>query len=523
MKQKITSLLAILALLLTAGCDDFLDKESYTDHEETILKTPEGMQALLNGIYDIISGEYYYGRHMYAYEACKGTDFFVRVSSGNNYERECRYAESTSSSGYAGNAWKTIYSAIRTATNLTEAIDEANLPQADANRILGEARALRALAYFDLMRLFAYPPRFSVPGGAEYHERYQWGVPIIRDMETVNNIFRHEIRRETAEKTFKYIEDELIAAEALLEGAAVQQGHINAVATGALLTRLYLYEERWDDVITQGEKTLSTAAANYSMLKYDSYKTNYYQPFNSENIWEIVYSMSDNNKANSLNWLVRRPTYQEPGSEKDGEVSQAVGYAAYGLTEQTQKLLNKKANGVSDARSYLICQLGISTHPEYRGFRKYVGSGYHYLHNIPVVRLPELHLSLAEAYLHAENLAMAEQHYNTVRSARICSEGFLSGTDLEACLEEVMEERHREFILEGHNYWDSFRRGVTIKREKLLENLNKTTVAFGYNSGKSNARTQVIYPIPLGELEANIAIRDQQNPGYDTYDDVYEK
>lgn len=522
MKRKITCLFAALALLLTAGCDDFLDKESYTDHEEEILKTPEGIEALLNGIYDIISGEYYYGRHMYAYEACKGTDFFVRVSSGNNYERECRYAESTSSSGFAENAWRTIYSAVRTATDLTEAIGGADLQQADADRILGEARALRALAYFDLMRLYAYPPRFSMPGGAEYHERYRWGVPVIRDMETVNNIYRHDIRRETAAVTFKYIEDELIAAETLLQGAAVKQGHINAVAAGALLTRLYLYQERWEDVIAQGEKTLR-AATDYSMLGYDSYRTTYYQPFNSENIWEIVYSMSDNNKANSLNWLVRRPTYEEPGSEKDGEVSQAVGYAAYGLTEQTQKLLNKKADGVADVRSYLVCQLGISTHPEYRGFRKYVGNGYHYVHNIPVVRLPELHLSLAEAYLHMENREMAEQHYSTVRRARICSEGFLSGTDLEACLEEVMEERHREFILEGHNFWDSFRRGVTIKREKLLENLNKTTVAFGYDSGKSNARKQVVYPIPLGELEANRAIRDQQNPGYDSYDDVYEK
>lgn len=63
-------------------------------------------------------------------------------------------------------------------------------------------------------------------------------------------------------------------------------------------------------------------------------------------------------------------------------------------------------------------------------------------------------------------------------------------------------------MLEGHNYWDYFRRGETMKRPELLENANKITIAFGYGSGKSQARMQVVYPIPLSELEANKAIRD---------------
>ena len=64
------TILSILATGLLAGCASILDKESYTDHEAEILKTSEGMYALLNGIYDICSGPNYDGRHMYAYEAC---------------------------------------------------------------------------------------------------------------------------------------------------------------------------------------------------------------------------------------------------------------------------------------------------------------------------------------------------------------------------------------------------------------------------------------------------------------------
>ena len=207
MKTKLSILVLVMQLLLLGSCDKFLDKESYTDQEEDVLTTPAGMEALLSGVYNLYTSPYYYGRAIYGYEAAKGTDFFVRSSSGNNYERENRYAESTSASGYAESTWRTIYSVIRTATDLLERVDDADLTESEARRITGEAKALRALAYFDLMRLFAYAPRFSMPDGAEYNERYKWGVPLILNMDMVNNVYKYKIRRETAEVTYKYIED----------------------------------------------------------------------------------------------------------------------------------------------------------------------------------------------------------------------------------------------------------------------------------------------------------------------------
>src|SRR5690606_2099256 len=154
------------------------------------------IKALLNGIYDAFSKDTYYGRNMYGYEGAKGLDFFVRVSSGNTFERENRYSESTQSAGQASGLWMTIYGAIRTSTTLLENIDKTQGLSADEKAVIsGEARALRALAYFDLMRLFAYPPRFSVPGGAEYDEQYALGLPIIENMDMVNNILQYEIRR----------------------------------------------------------------------------------------------------------------------------------------------------------------------------------------------------------------------------------------------------------------------------------------------------------------------------------------
>lgn len=521
MKTRFLILIFLSQVLLLSSCDKFLDKESYTDQEEDVLKTPEGIDALLSGVYNLYTSPYYYGRAIYGYEAAKGTDFFVRSSSGNNYERENRYGESTSSSGYAESTWRTIYSVIRTSTDLLERVDDAELSEYELRRISGEAKALRALAYFDLMRLFAYAPRYSMSDGAEYNERYKWGVPLILNMDMVNNVYKYEIRRATAEDTYKYIEEELLEAQQLLNGVETQQGHINYVAISALLARLYLYQSRWDDVIAVGEIAAGAAQGKYSLLSYEKYRSNYYQPFNSENIWELKASVTDNNGSNDLNYMVRKPTVNDPSSDQDGKVSQDVGYGAFGLLPQAITRLNAKEGNVTDVRSYLICELGTSN---YSGCRKYVGDPYHYVHNTPIVRLPEIYLTLAEAYLNIGNHESANEYYKLLRAARVQGAGF-STDDIEACKTELYDERRRELILEGHNYWDYFRRGETmVRNSSTIENMNnknRLTINFGYGSGKTNARQEVIYPIPLGELEANVAIRDQQNPGYDSYDGVY--
>ncbi len=519
--KNILTITAICFALLFSSCKDFLDKESYTDYDETILTKPEGIKALLNGIYDSFSNDTYYGRNMYGYEGSKGLDFFVRLSSGNTFERENRYAEATSSSGQASNTWITIYEAIRTATTLLENIDKTNgLSEEEKDIIIGEAKALRALAYFDLMRLFAYTPRFSIPGGAEYDVKYALGLPIIENMDMINNVLQYEIRRKTAQETYQYIEDEFLAAKTLLYGKASPTGHLNYVGVCSLLSRLYLYMNRWDDVILMGEEALTASQGKYSLIPYESYKTTYYKSYNSENIWELTYNLADHLGSNSLNSLVRKPTYNNPGAANDGQVSQDLGYAAYGLFPATVSFLQRTVNGVEDVRGYLVCDLGIAN-KNYKGYRKYVGEAYHFVYNLPIIRLPEVYLNLAEAYLNSDSqdLVSAEKYYNYLRQARVKDSGF--GTnDIETCLNLVLQERRRELMLEGHTYWDYFRRGQTFQRPELLENANKITIAFG--TGKSGSRTQVIYPIPLNELEANKAIRDQQNPGYDTYSDVYE-
>lgn len=520
MRRYLKYILLSVICLGATGCADFLDKPSYSDYEEKDLLNEQGMTGLLNGIYDNFQSSSYYGASIYGYEISKGPDFFVRVSSGGSFERECRYSENTSSPGAATSIWTQIYKTIRTATDLIEKLN-AGVPDMEDNMVkmyLGEAHGLRGLAYFDLMRLFAWMPRFSIEGGEEYEERYSLGVPILDTTDMAINPFKYKIRRATAADTYKYIENEFKLAKENLQGLETGAGHINYVAVCGLMARMYLYMERWDDVIAIGEEALAAAGA-YDFLSYSSYKTSYYQSFNCENIWELAYTETDNCGGSALNYVARKETFNNPGAENDGKVSKALGYAAYGLFPEAQNILRKKSGAVEDVRGYLICDLGVNANPDYKGCRKYVGSSYHYVYNIPVIRLPEIYLTVAEAYLHLGNVPAADEYYKALRAVRVLETSGFETADPEVALGLLLEERRRELIMEGHTYWDYFRRGATMVREKAIENVRRRTVNFGLD--KYQGRCQVIYPIPLKELEANVDIRDQQSPGYDSYGDVY--
>jgi len=506
-KILITSATAILLLFSTLSCSKILDKEPPAMYEMDVLLTTEGMRALLNGAYSIMSGSGYYGQLLYLYEAAKGPDFFVRpTEAGANLRDEARYTHTERTNRNARSLWETIYRAIRNLTVIIENIDEVQGETEELRRILGEAYFLRGLCYFDLMRLFAYPPIFSIPGHERYHEQFRWGVPVITTVSKGSDLLERTVRRETADSTYRFIIENFELAYQFLEGRPLVPGRVNSATVKALLIRTYLYLENWLRVVNLGEEWITKYGSRYAMIPYESWQTTYYTPFNSESIWEFNYTATENLGGSSLNFWVRRPTWNEPGSERDGKVSRNEGHNKLGLTwgatTRGRDFLEFYPN---DVRRYLICEMGIEGLPDYMTVRKYVGNPTHSVHNIPVVRLPEIYLSMAEAYANMGAVAQAAHYLSMVsQPRRRATVSVASATD-------VLNERRRELILEGHTYWDHFRTARNITSRQVIESINHTSINFGTITSR---HYRVVYAIPLSELDANVAIRDQQNPGY---------
>jgi len=507
--KKILCLLLLLTIMLSqSSCDKLLDKAPFTMYEPDDIFTPTGMNLLLTGAYNLMSRRNYYGNVLILYEAAKGPDFIVRnVSGGLSYYAENRFSHSEQTNGNARLIWHQAYLAIRNLTILLENIDDVRGDPEELRRIKGQAYVLRGLCYFDLMRLFAFPPIFSVTTGSRYMDTARWGVPIVNTVEKGTNIFNYEVVRETADSTYKFILEQFKLGEQLLQGRLIPNGYANSAAAKALLIRTYLYLQDWDKVIEEGEEWLARYGSRYKMISYEDYPTTYHTRFNSESVWEFGYTTANNLSSDALNHWVRRPTWNEPGQARDGTVSDNLGYAKLPLTwgHPTRGLdfLNAFPN---DIRRHLICEMGIEGFPEYFTIRKYVGDPFHFVHNIPVVRLPEIYLSIAEAYATGRNDMNAATYYTSLVSLprRLATANVTSAT-------HVLDERRRELILEGHTYFDYFRTARAFTNRQIIESNNQATITFG---GITSPHYRAVYPIPLAEMNANPAIRDQQNPGY---------
>jgi hypothetical protein len=112
-----------------------------------------------------------------------------------------------------------------------------------------------------------------------------------------------------------------------------------------------------------------------------------------------------------------------------------------------------------------------------------------------------MYLIAAEASLPADETS-AKTYVNYITSRRNASAITSTGAQL---FEDIINERRKELAFEGDRYLDLMR----LKRDVVRSNNYPSSAR---NIPYSNSRR--ILPIPQAEIDANPAIKGQQNPGY---------
>jgi hypothetical protein len=120
-----------------------------------------------------------------------------------------------------------------------------------------------------------------------------------------------------------------------------------------------------------------------------------------------------------------------------------------------------------------------------------------------LLRLSDMYLIAAEASV-ATNATNAQNFLNFVISRRDPSAAPVTSTG-QQLLNDILLERQKEFVAEGHRFHD-------LNRLKLTVNRSANFPASARSIEYANFRR--ILPIPEVEGNANPTIRGQQNPGY---------
>ena len=458
----------ILPLLLVAAMfssckKDFLELTPPTSlTPDQALGTEADLEVALRGAYSGLRSVNLYGRTLPVLGDIMSDNTYQSSQNTNRYTLFNNYSFDVTNADVNG-IWTSAYTVILRANNI---INSSLTGTENIDQYKGEALAIRALMYFDLVRWFATPYN---------DDPSALGVPIITS-------FNPDLKpgRNTVAEVYTQIQSDLTQAYNLMT-KYTNSSQFSKYAARALQAKVYLTMGDYPnaltaalDVINNGGFTPLTAANHTAFWEDPIINTD-----KVETLFEVSSDGVNNLAFDALGYL-----YSQGGNYGDLLMSDEL----YALFEPTDVRLELYPTGERPAG---VPAIFVEKYPSLEGDRN----------DSKVLRLAEMYLIAAEAS-YPTNEADALMYLNFVRERRNATPIVASGS---ALFEAIIEERRMELAFEGDRYHDLQRLLRPVDRS---DNYPAAALLIEYGNFRR------ILPIPQVELDANPTIRTQQNPGY---------
>ena len=471
--HKLTLFSLTFCLLAIGGCkEEFLEVTPNAQiNAKDAFSTPEKISAAMTGLYDLTTSfNPDYTNNMILNADVKGGNVMV-VSGAGNYGRYINGYQfiETVNAAEASNYWTVGYRIISNANQFVTYIPGSPITDVQKSSYLAEARALRAEAYFWLVRWFGKP--YTLDPEAP-------GVPLVKAPLGPNET---PPGRSKVKEVYDFILEDLKFAEANIP-ARTTIYRMNKAAIQGYLARVYLTMGNYPEAskyakLARADKPLSTGAA---LL------TGFNNP-TSEWIYAINVRADDNQGFLSVS------SFYDPFD---------IGYSSFRVTDEflnsfSEADIRKKqflVNGKYSRRGtegYLINKFDFNTTPA---------------NNQVLIRSSEMYLIEAEAEARqgAANETAAKAALLAIQ-ARAGVATAPSAKTGQALIDEILAERDKELYGEGHKFFDLLRTKTPVVR---TAGSHWSIVNFQPGDNK------LVLPIPQSEIDANPNLRSQQNPGY---------
>lgn len=478
-------ILIILSLIVLSSCSKYLEEEPQSIAAEVFYNTPAEIESGLNAIYEPIRStgsmgafypvqleiytEYMYGRGSHAplndYQGLDNTNI-TRI----------------------GDMWKAFYRAIRNANIVLQRTPLASsVTDAAKQRYMAEARFLRAIWYFQLVRNWA-------------------GVPL----RTETNIDSIDLKRSTQQEVYNFIVADLQDAVANLPETPRQIGTPSKWSAKTLLTEVYLNLGMYTEARSEA---LDVIQSNKYSLVNVSVPDDFDKIFgtavinSSEEIFYLKFSATIPGQNNFYPLYAHYPNsgYYPPGGF----------YTLYSDAQANTFMRDWDRNDLRFAFNWYNQTFGLGPttvlSKKFSDRTATIGAGNDY----PMYRYADLLMFYAEAEARVNNgpTADAIEKLNMVHRRGYGKNPAVADVDvdfkladypgLDAFIALLARERAYENISEGKHWLDMKRLGIAKQTIQTV-------------LGKTVADKHMLWPIPTGEYNYNKAIDPavDQNPGY---------
>ena len=386
--------------------------------------------------------------------------------------------------------WQDHYQLINYANiaiDRISAIPNSSISSDKREQFVNEAKFLRALAYFNLVRWFKYIP-------LQLHETSTLSASSL-------NVFQA-----SEDEVYDQIIQDLTDAEALPEPAdyaSDEAGRATAGSAKAILAKVYLTRQQWALAADKAQEIIESGW-------YDLFD-NYNDVFDAatKNGKEHIFSIQFTGYTTGLNHMLAlsEATFEVPGVNGQHYDAYNVNSDLFESFAANDKRL--PVTFVTEMVSPTNGQLYQLSEPHLNKYydQNSVGSQANSSRNIPVIRFSEVLLIYAEALNELDGpTSEAYAAIDRVRSragVTLLQDEAPSATQDEF-REFVFEERRKELAYEYNRWFDLSRRGADYYVAKL------------HAAGKSAAAPRHIHlPIPQRELDLNPNLK--QNPDWENY------
>lgn len=531
MKNNIFLFAIITAITFNSCKKDFLDlkpqQSVFTDDMFTDLATT---RAAVNGLYSLMQSYSYYGRDAMVIPEVLSDNATRSIKTGNRYTGMNTMTH-TATDANVSRMWSQIYKVVTNANNIIAnenkvkaLVTASELPE--LSQLIGEAYAVRALAYFDLAKFFTRPLKFT-PDGSHLC------VPLV--LKPITNVTEVVYpARNTAAEVYAQIDADItdaltrlpatgIVLKSGVEAPTLFKVRLNKFSVLALKARIAIFKEDWATAISAATDVINSG--KYTLFGYNSMLQDFITQNNVESIFEVANNTTDNPGTDSYAYLSSQLGYGELLGTK-----QSMNNSTGSITLSTFKGLYETYSATDIRRSFVALgnrnSLGGETNvPLCTKYTNIIT----YLENIKVLRLAEMYLSRGEALARlaiqnndATALTNSLIDINLIRKSRdtaSATKPFLAslattpptGTiKATAFIDSIIVERRKELALEGQRLFDLNR--TKTNYVKINSAGNGLSRLIQYTATTSSYYYRTILPIPISQVQNNPNM--VQNPGF---------
>lgn len=275
--MKLNRIAALFALATAiGGCEslDYIPGDQMSG--QTFWQTEDHARQAAVGMYAAMKEPWCFGLE-FTFDMCSdladGTSPWADISRGTSF---------ASNSGGVQNHWQYLYELVHRSNTVIRNVENMPISRVTIDRVTGEAKFLRAMAYFRMLNCW---------GGVPYYDE---SCDINREFSNLKS------PRSSAEEIRGHIIDDLTEAIEKLPVSweAADLGRATKGAAYALRGKVYLFNRQWDEAIADFEEIVYNKSHNYGYSLHPDYNS-LFRLYNGSHSPEMIFSIQsiDGNTA----------------------------------------------------------------------------------------------------------------------------------------------------------------------------------------------------------------------------------